>query len=266
MNNAKGHFCSGKGAVVLLSGGLDSAVTLYLAKKQGFECFCLIFDYGQRHKKEIESAKRIAQRADCTWQIIKINLPWKGSALLDRNIIIPKWANGSTGSPSLEPSRARSRDGQMVRQAHHPLNHPERGRRTGKLANDIPITYVPARNIIFLSFALSYAESIGAGAIFIGAHCQDYSGYPDCRPEFFRAFAKVISKGTKVGAEGKAIKAFTPLINKTKAEIIRLGVRLRVPFQLSWSCYRGGRYPCGECDSCYFRAKGFLEAGIEDPL
>ncbi len=221
-----------KKAVVLLSGGLDSSTTLYIAKKEGFKCFCLIFDYGQRHRREIESARKIAQNANCPYKIIKINLPWRGSALLDKKIKIPKLAN----------------------------------LRTCELANNIPSTYVPARNIIFLSFALSYAEAIGAQAIFIGAHSQDYSGYPDCRPEFYRAFRKVISCGTKAGVERKRIEIKTPLINKGKAEIIKLGRQLGVPFALTWSCYQGRKYPCGKCESCYFRAKGFKEAGIKDPL
>ena len=221
-----------KKAVVLLSGGLDSAVTLYFAKKQGFKCFCLIFDYGQRHRREIESAKKIAQAANCPFTIIKINLPWKGSSLLDKKINIAK---------SVRVSGWQSVKG-------------------------IPSTYVPARNIIFLSFALSYAEVIGAEAIFIGAHIQDYSGYPDCRPEFYRAFSRVIATGTKTGIEKRKIKIETPLIHKTKARIIGLGVNLSVPFALTWSCYRGGNKPCGKCYSCYFRAKGFREAGIKDPL
>lgn len=227
MNNEKGLTGSGRQAVVLLSGGLDSAVILYFAKSQGFECFCLIFDYGQRHKKEIDSAKSIAHRTGCPYKIIKFKLAWGGSSLLDRKLKIPQ---------------AKDR------------------------LKSIPSTYVPGRNIIFLSFALSYAEAIKAEAIFIGAHAQDYSGYPDCRAAFYQAFMGVINAGTKAGVEGKAIKVFTPLINKTKAEIIRLGASLSVPFQLSWSCYQGGRYPCGKCDSCYFRAKGFSEAGIDDPL
>jgi 7-cyano-7-deazaguanine synthase len=138
--------------------------------------------------------------------------------------------------------------------------------RTRERENAIPSTYVPARNIIFLSFALSFAEAIKAEAIFIGANFIDYSGYPDCRPEFYRAFKKVISTGTKSGVENKGIKIQTPLIGRTKAQIIRVARQLGVPFALTWSCYQGGRVPCEECDSCYYRAKGFREAGIRDPL
>ncbi len=221
-----------KKAIILLSGGLDSATTLYLAKKLGFKCFCLIFDYGQRHGKEIKSAKAIAQSVNCQSQVIKISLPWKGSALLDKKIIIP------------------GRDNETTRQRD----------------NAIPSTYVPARNIIFLSFALSYAESVGASAIFIGAHVHDYSGYPDCRPEFYRAFNRIITCGTKAGVEKRRIEIKTPLINKNKTEIIKLGKRLGVPFARTWSCYQGAKIPCGKCDSCYFRAKGFQGAGIKDPL
>lgn len=223
---------SNKKAIVLLSGGLDSATTLYFARSQGYKCLCLIFDYGQRHSKEIKSAKAIAKSANCQSQVIKISLPWRGSTLLDKKIIIP------------------GRDNETTRQRD----------------SVIPSTYVPARNIIFLSFALSYAESVGASAIFIGAHVQDYSGYPDCRPEFYRAFSRVIACGTKAGVEKRRIEIKTPLINKNKAEIIKLGKRSGVPFARTWSCYQGGKKPCGKCDSCYFRAKGFQEAGINDPL
>lgn len=210
---------------MLLSGGLDSATVLYFAKAKGYACRCLIFDYGQSHKKEIISAKRIAQRAKCAAQALKINLPWKGSSLLDKTIEIPK-----------------------------------QGR---QLNCRIPSTYVPSRNIIFLSFALSYAETIKAQAIFIGAHIQDYSGYPDCRPEFLRAFVKMAKAGTVAGSK---IDILAPLLRMNKAQIIRLGQKLKVPFNLTWSCYRGGSQPCGKCDSCYYRAEGFKQARLEDPL
>jgi 7-cyano-7-deazaguanine synthase len=220
-----------KKAIVLLSGGLDSAVTLYFAKKEGFTCRCLIFDYGQRHKREIESAKRIAKAAGCQYRILNIRLPWRGSSLLDKKALITQQAG----------CRAVKR-------------------------TDIPLTYVPGRNIIFLSFALSLAETVGAKDIFIGAHSQDYSGYPDCRKEFFQAFNRVINTGTRSGVKGDGIRISTPLVNKKKSEIIRMGMGLKVPFKLTWSCYRGGKKPCGRCDSCYFRARGFAELGIPDPL
>ena len=202
-------------AIVLLSGGLDSATTLYYAKSKGYKCFALVFDYGQRHKREISSAVVLAKKAMVPCQIIKIKLPWKGRSLLDKKLKVP------------------------VR----------------KDLKGIPSTYVPARNTIFLSFALSYAEAIGAGAIFIGANAIDFSGYPDCRPSFYKAFQKVVKEGTKK----KKIKILTPLINKTKAQIIKLGLKLKVPLELTWSCYKGGKKPCGVCDSCKLRQKGFDE-------
>lgn len=214
-----------------MSGGLDSAVTLYLAREEDFKINCLVFDYGQRHKREIEAAKEIARYAGCPCRIIKLKFPWKGSSLLDRSIDIPAPVNLRTCAP----------------------------------ADLIPSTYVPARNIIFLSYAVSFAEASNAGVVYIGAHAQDYSGYPDCRPQFYRAFSKAVSCGTKAGLE-KRIQIKTPLINKSKAEIIRSGARLKVPFELTWSCYKGGSAPCAECDSCYYRSKGFSEAGLPDPI
>ncbi|MDD5005348.1 MAG: 7-cyano-7-deazaguanine synthase QueC [Candidatus Omnitrophica bacterium] len=214
-----------KKAVVLLSGGLDSATTLFYARKKGYKVYCLIFDYNQRHKREIKSARRIAQEANCDYKVIKINLLWKGSALLDKNISIPKLATSG-----------------------------------------IPVTYVPARNTIFLSFALSYAETIGADQIFIGANAIDFSGYPDCRTPYYRVFNKLSKLATKVGVENKSIRINTPLIKKTKREIVLLAKKLKVPFELTWSCYKGGEKPCGVCDSCRLRAKGFTQAHTKDTL
>jgi len=221
-----------KKAVVLLSGGLDSATTLFFAKKKKFKPNCLIFDYGQRHKKEINSAKRIAKVAGCEYKLIKFSLRWKGSALLDKSICVPKRL-----------------DVQGILES-----------------KKIPSTYVPARNIIFLSFAVSYAETIKADSIFIGVNSIDYSGYPDCRPEFFQAYIKSIKLGTKSGVAKRLPKIEAPLINKTKSQIINLGLKLGVPYKLTWSCYLAGKLPCGKCDSCLLRQKGFREAGIEDPL
>lgn len=233
MRNKK-DLSGGKSAVILLSGGLDSAVTLYYAIEKGYQCYCLNFDYGQRHRKELVFAGNIARSAGCRLQTLKISLPWKGSSLLDKKVSVP-----------IDSS--------------HSL-------RANKVVEEIPNTYVPARNIIFLSYALSCAEALKAQAIFIGAHSQDYSGYPDCRPEFYRQFIKAAKEGTKAGVEGHPVKIITPLIKKNKAQIISLGDRLGVPFKHTWSCYKGGKLPCGECDSCYFRARGFKEAGINDPL
>jgi len=220
---------SKKKAVVLLSGGLDSATCLFYAKKNSFNTKCIIFDYGQRHNKEIRSAVKIANKAHCFYEIIKIKLPWKGSALLDRSVSIPK-------------------------------------NRSFKKKQDIPATYVPARNTIFLSFALSCAESISAQSIFIGANAIDFSGYPDCRPNYYVQFNRLSKLATKVGQKKNAIKIFTPLINKNKRDIVLLAKRLKVPIELTWSCYKGNKKPCGICDSCILRAKGFRQAGIIDPL
>ena len=214
-------------AVVLLSGGLDSTTVLYYAKEQGFQTHCLIFDYGQRHRKEVGHAKTVAKLAKSPYHVAAISLPWQGSSLLDKTKKLPqrKW---------IDPK-------------------------------EIPSTYVPARNIIFLSFAASFAEAIGASAIFIGANIVDYSGYPDCRPEFLQAFEKTLKKGQKAGVQGKGIKIHSPFLKKTKKQIIQMGRKLKVPYELTWSCYQGGRRPCGVCDSCRLRAKGFEEAGLKDP-
>jgi len=215
-----------KPAIILLSGRIDSAATLYLALKKGFKPKALIFDYGQRHKKEIGFAKRLAKKARCEYKVLKLSFPKVSSSLLSRKKRIP---------------------------LKRTLNEIKKG---------IPSTYVPARNLIFLSIAVSFAEEMKASAIFIGAHTEDYSGYPDCREEFFKAFKKVINKGTK---DGKNIKIYTPLINKTKKDIIKLGIKLRVPFRLTWSCYKGSKNPCGKCDSCVFRTQAFKQLNITDP-
>jgi len=206
-----------KKAVVLLSGGLDSSTTLFYAKDKGYDCYGLIFDYGQRHKKEIQSAIKIAKIAKIPYQTVKIKLPWKGSALLDKNIKIPK------------------------------------SRSLSDMSKDIPSTYVPGRNTIFLSFAFSYAEAIGADAIFIGANAIDYSGYPDCRPEYLKSFQEVIKKASV----NRGIKIEAPLIKMTKPQIAKLAIKLKVPVDLTWSCYSGGKEPCGVCDSCILRKKAF---------
>ena len=215
-------------SIVLLSGGLDSATTLYQAQSRGYNCHALIFDYGQRHRKEIRCAIAIARRAKVPYEVVTISLPWKGSALLDKKMALPK-------NRSL-------------------------------IATNIPITYVPARNIIFLSFAASYAEAVGAQAIFIGANAIDYSGYPDCRPKFFKALAEALNRGMKSGVQGRRLKIETPLVHLSKAQIVRLAIKLGVPLNLTWSCYSGGKKPCGVCDSCRLREKGFAEFGVGDPI
>lgn len=216
-------------AIVLVSGGLDSAVTLFYAVDKGYDCRALMFDYGQRHKEEIASARAIAKRAGSEFHIVKLKFPWKGSSLLDKNSRLPS------------------------------------DRTIAEIKKGIPSTYVPGRNTIFLSIASSFAESIGAEAIFIGAHFEDSSGYPDCRKKYLEAFDRVVGLGTKAGIENRLHLKF-PLIDKTKKEIIELGSRLGVPFGLTWSCYKGSAMPCERCDSCILRAKGFKEAGIDDPI
>lgn len=213
-----------KNAVILLSGGLDSAVTLYYAKNRGNKLTAIIFDYNQRHRKEVDFAVRIARLNNLKYYVIKIQLDWAKSSLTDKKIKVPLSRN---------------------------LKSPE-----------IPFTYVSGRNIIFLSYAASLAESIGAKSIFIGAHIEDYSGYPDCRPQFLKSFEDTLNEGLKC----KDMKIAAPLLNKDKKEIIQLGLRLNVPFQYTWSCYQGGKAPCLKCDSCRFRIRAFRELGLTDPL
>ncbi|MEY2555657.1 MAG: 7-cyano-7-deazaguanine synthase [Verrucomicrobiota bacterium] len=222
-----------KHAVVLLSGGLDSATTLAIARSQGYETYALSFDYGQRHQRELETARRIAKSLGAKeHRTVKIdNQIFAGSALTD-DVDVPK---------------SRSEE---------------------EIGSGIPPTYVPARNTIFLAHALAWAETIPAGHIFIGANAIDYSGYPDCRPEFIALFETLANVATKAGAEGARIQIHAPLINLSKADIVRKAVELDVDLSLTHSCYdptTDGR-ACGKCDSCQLRLKGFREAGVTDPI
>ena len=217
-----------KKAVVLVSGGLDSATTLALAQEQGYACYAISFDYGQRHRCELQAASKVAQTAGVVeHKVISLNLDnIGGSALTDTAIAVP--------------------------------DQPTEG---------IPVTYVPARNTVFLSLALAWAEVLAADAIFIGVNAVDYSGYPDCRPEFIAAFANMAKLATKAGVEGHPIGVETPLIHLSKAEIIQQGLRLGVDYANTISCYDpddAGR-ACGRCDSCRLRAAGFKDAGVADP-
>ena len=221
-------------AVCLLSGGLDSTTCLAIARRQGYECYCLSFDYGQRHAIEIQAAEKVALSLGAKeHRTVTFDLRLFGGSALTADIAVPKHAEAS------------------------------------EVGAGIPVTYVPARNTIFLSFALAYAEVVRAGDIFIGVNAIDYSGYPDCRPEFIRAFETMADLATKAGVEGdRKITIHTPLIALTKADIVRRAVSLGVDLSLTHSCYDpgpGGR-PCGHCDSCLLRQKGFEEAGIADPL
>jgi 7-cyano-7-deazaguanine synthase len=216
-------------AVVLLSGGLDSATVLAHAVKKGFECHALSFSYGQRHNVELKAAKKVAKKLGAAQHfIINIDLTkWGGSALTSSGIKVPK----------------------------------------SGVKKGIPVTYVPARNTIFLSFAVAWAETIGARDIFIGVNSLDYSGYPDCRPQFIEAFAKCANLGTKATDEGWKFKIHAPLQKLTKSEIIRLGTKLGIDYSITHSCYDPDSKgcACGKCDSCRLRKKGFQEAGIADP-
>ena len=223
-----------KPAVVLLSGGLDSATVLAIASSEGYRCYALSFAYGQRHAWELEAAKRVAASLGAVeHRVANIDLRAFGGSALTADIGVPK------------------------------------GRDTEEMAHGIPITYVPARNTIFLSFALAWAEVLGCSDIFLGVNALDYSGYPDCRREFIEAYEKMANLATKAGVEGRQhLTIHTPLIAMTKAQIIARGKELGVDYGLTSSCYDpspSGR-PCGECDSCRLREKGFRENGIEDPL
>ena len=223
-----------KRAVVLLSGGLDSATVLAIARSRGYELYALSFSYGQRHIWELQAAARVAE---------SIGVAKHRTATIDLRIF-----GGSALTDDIDVPKGRSNDA---------------------MSRGIPITYVPARNTIFLSFALAWAEVLGASDIFIGVNALDYSGYPDCRPEFIEAFETMANLATKAGVEGRqALKIHTPLIAMSKAEIIQKGIELGVDFSLTSSCYDPSAtgVPCGECDSCLLRQKGFSENGLEDPL
>lgn len=217
-------------AVVLLSGGLDSTVTIAKAIDDGMEVTALSFRYGQRHTRELESAKNVAAHYSIDHVILDIDLSNFRSALTRNDIEVPE------------------------------------DRRESEMAVDIPDTYVPARNIIMMSIAAGLCESIDADRIYIGANAVDYSGYPDCRPEFFRKFQDMIAAGTKAGVEGRPITIEIPIIDLSKKEIVLLGKELKAPLELTWSCYNGREKACGKCDSCKLRLKGFQDAGTTDPV
>jgi 7-cyano-7-deazaguanine synthase len=220
-----------KRAVVLVSGGLDSATTLAIANRDGFRAHALSFDYGQRHKVELEAAKRVARLLGAAdHRIAQIDLRIFGGSALTGDMPVPK-------------------DREMK-------------------TNYIPVTYVPARNTIFLSYALAWCEALGAADIFIGANAIDYSGYPDCRPEFISAFEQLAGLATKAGVEGTAFRIHAPLISMSKADIIRNGTELGVDFSITHSCYDPAPdgVACGECDSCRLRLEGFRAAGLKDPI
>jgi 7-cyano-7-deazaguanine synthase len=219
-------------AVILLSGGLDSTTVLYQARVDGFDCYALSFDYQQRHQKELTAARKIAQMAQVAeHRVVDFDLRcWGGSALTDSSIDLP-----------IE-------------------------RELGQMAQEIPVTYVPARNTIFLSFALAYAEAIQASRVYLGVNALDYSGYPDCRPEYIAAMQQVFDVGTKQGLGGNGIQIVAPLIDLHKTEIIQLGNRLGVSWADTWSCYDGGDLACGVCDSCRLRLAAFAELGLVDPV
>ncbi|HVB73194.1 MAG TPA: 7-cyano-7-deazaguanine synthase QueC [Ktedonobacteraceae bacterium] len=219
-------------AVVLLSGGLDSSTALAIAHQQGFELHTISFDYGQRHQREVEAASAIARYYHVIEQkTVHIDLRAFGGSALTADIAVPH------------------------------------GRAMQEMAHDIPITYVPARNTIFLSFALAYAEVSGSDSIFLGINAIDYSGYPDCRPEYLQAYEQMANLATKASVQdGRRVRIHAPLLRLSKADIIRKGVELGVPYHLTWSCYEGHELACGTCDSCLLRLAGFAEVGLSDPI
>ena len=215
-------------AVVVLSGGLDSTVCLALADRDVGEVVALTVDYGQRHRLEVARAASVAGAYGAEHVVVPLELSrWGGSALTDASLEVPRPGDTGTGG--------------------------------------VPVTYVPARNLVFLALAAGLAEARGADAVYIGVNAVDYSGYPDCRPEFIEAFRSAAAFGLKRGVEGRPLEFLTPLVHLSKAAIVRLGVELDAPLGLTWSCYREGPTPCGDCDACSLRAKGFAEAGIPDP-
>ncbi|MEK7233348.1 MAG: 7-cyano-7-deazaguanine synthase QueC [Elusimicrobiota bacterium] len=217
-------------AVVLLSGGLDSTTALYWSKKKGYSPVALSIRYGQRHVKELNAARAVARAAKVQIREVSLSLPWlEGSSLTNTSLQIPDVSLRKIGQ------------------------------------GGIPSTYVPGRNIIFLSLAVSLADAVGAEAIVIGANALDYSGYPDCRSPFINAFGKVAAEGTKRGAEGKPLKILAPLLRLDKKGVVLLAQKVKAPLRLTWSCYAGKAEQCGACDSCKLRAKGFRAAGLRDP-
>ncbi len=219
-------------AIVLLSGGLDSSTVLALAKERGYDVVALTFDYGQKHKRELNSSRKMARHFKVKEHIV---VPLNLGELLRSSL---------------------TRESMSI-----PV-----GRTEEEISTGVPSTYVPSRNIIFLSVAASIAESRGAEAIFIAANSVDFSGYPDCTAEFISAFQRTLDVGTKAGKEGHGIRIEAPILTKSKGDIVRDAVRLNVPLEDTWSCYKGGVKACGRCDSCVLRLKGFSEAGIRDPL
>ncbi len=210
-----------KKAVILFSSGLDSTTVLYYALSKGYDCHCLIFSYGQKHSKEVQNAANFAKSLGLNYHIIKTTIPWNKSSLIGNDLKVPE---------------------------HKTIK-----------AGFVPSTYVPGRNTIFLSYAISYAETIKAKKIFLGINAVDFSSYPDCTPHYLNAMQQVMK------ALGNGIKIIAPIEKYSKGDIIKLGMKLKVPYERTWSCYNGKNKPCGKCDSCKLRAKGFKEAGINDP-